>query len=115
MAQNYVVPGETITIASAGAVASGAGVLNGSLFGVALNATTGAGQELTLALTGVWDLPKAGSQAWTVGALIYWDAGNSRCTTVASTHKLIGTAFAAVNDAAGSTTGRVRLNGGAVN
>jgi predicted RecA/RadA family phage recombinase len=56
-------------------------------------------------------LTKAGSQAWTVGALVYWDDTNKRCTTVATGNLLIGAAIAAVDNAAGSTTGRVRLNG----
>lgn len=115
MAKNaQLANGETLTITSGGAIAAGAGVLSGSLFGVALNAASGAGQSVTIALTGVFAIPKAPSQAWTIGAPVYWDAGNSRATTVASTHKMIGAAYAAVDDAAGSTTGVVRLNGGAV-
>ena len=55
----------------------------------------------------MFELTKIGAQAWTVGALVYWDDTNKRCTTVATANLLIGVAAAAV---AGNTTGRVRLN-----
>lgn len=111
--KNYVAPGNRLVITAAADVPSGGGVLVGSLFGVAEGAIPN-GETGVILLEGIFDLPKVGSQAWTVGALVYWDAGNARCTTVASTHKLIGTAAAAVGSAAGATTGRVRLNGAGV-
>jgi hypothetical protein len=46
--------------------------------------------------------------ARTVGALVFWDDTNKRCTTVATANVLIGVA-AAVAVGAGNTTGRVRL------
>jgi predicted RecA/RadA family phage recombinase len=63
------------------------------------------------AVTGVFDLTKIGSQAWTVGAKVYWDDTNKRCTTVATDNTLIGVAVEAVAGGAGDTIGRVRLNG----
>lgn len=57
----------------------------------------------------MFELTKIGSQAWTVGALVYWDDANKRCTTVATANLLIGVA-AAVEGGAGNTTGLVRLN-----
>ena len=59
----------------------------------------------------MFDLPKADTQAWTVGALVYWDDVNKVCTTVAGSLKLIGVATLPVANTAGLTTGRVRLNG----
>jgi predicted RecA/RadA family phage recombinase len=112
MAKNFVQPGDVLEITSAGAVVSGAAVLVGSLLGVALNSVAGAGEKVSLAVQGVFDLPKVGSQAWTVGALIYWTG--TACTTTASTNKLIGVAAAAVGSGAGETTGRVRLNGAGI-
>ena len=52
----------------------------------------------------------AGSQAWTVGAKVYWDDTNKRCTTVATDNTLIGVAVEAVASGASDTIGRVRLN-----
>lgn len=112
--KNFVSAGNTLTITAGADIASGAGVLLGSLFGVAAGAIAN-GAEGVINLTGVYDLPKVGSQAWTVGALVYWDAANNRCTTTAGSLKLIGVAVAAVGSGAGETVGRVRLNGGAVN
>jgi len=108
--KNYVQPGATITLAAPYAVTSGEGLLVGSIFGVAAgDAVSGATVEA--ALTGVFDLTKIGSQAWTVGAKVYWDDTNKRCTTVATDNTLIGVAVEAVAGGAGDTIGRVRLNG----
>lgn len=109
--KNFVQPGEVVGIPAPATVASGAGVLVGSLFGVALT-DAASGAEVQIRVTGVVDLPKVGSQAWTVGALIYWNG--TACTNVASTNKLIGVAVAAVGGGAGETTGRVRLNGAGI-
>ena len=108
--KNFVSVGDTLTITAGADIASGAGVLVGSIFGVAAGAIAN-GADGTINLTGVYDLPKVGSQAWTVGAKVYWDAANARCTTVASGNTLIGVAVLAVGSGAGETTGRVRLNG----
>ena len=107
--KNFVQPGDTITLTAPYAVASGDGLLVGSIFGVAAG-TAALGESVETALTGVFDITKIGSQAWTVGALVYWDDANRRCTTVATANLLIGVAAAAVAGGAGNTTGRVRLN-----
>jgi predicted RecA/RadA family phage recombinase len=113
MAKNFLAPGETLTITSAGAIASGAGVLNGLFFGVALNAAAGAGETVVLATTGVFSLPKVGSQAWTVGAAVFWTG--TACTAVGgSGNVFIGNAVEAVADGAGDTIGKVRLNGAGI-
>lgn len=106
--KNYVQPGANLTLAAPYAVASGAGALIGSIFGVASTALDNAatGEFVT---EGVFDLAKVGSQAWTVGAKIYWDNTNKYCTTTASGNTLIGVAVTAVGSGAGETTGRVKL------
>ena len=109
--RTFVQPGAVITVPAPANVTSGDGVLIGSLFGVA-GYTAQSGAALDLHLEGVFDLPKVGSQGWTVGALIYWNG--TACTNVASTNKLIGVAVAAVGGGAGETTGRVRLNGAGI-
>jgi predicted RecA/RadA family phage recombinase len=108
MAKNYIQPGDVVTVAApTGGVASGAGVLVGSLFGIA--ATTAAqGAPVEIVTTGVFTLPKLSAQAWTVGARIYWDDTNKHCTTTASTHKLIGVALAVADNP--SAIGVVRLS-----
>ncbi len=86
--ENYVQPGNTITRTAPYAAASGEGLL-----------------------VGVFDLTKAGSQAWTVGSKIYWDDTNKRTTTVSTDNAAIGVATEAVASGAGDTVRRVRLNG----
>ena len=108
--KNYVQPGTTITLTAPYAVTSGDGLLVGSIFGVAAG-DAASGATVEAALTGVLDLTKVGSQAWTVGAKVYWDDTNKRCTTVATDNTLIGVAVEAVAGGAGDTIGRVRLNG----
>ncbi|WP_444668575.1 capsid cement protein [Cereibacter changlensis] len=70
-----------------------------------------AGAPVVLVTRGVFDLPKAGAQAWALGAAIYWDDTNKLCTTTASGNTLIGRAVLAVSNGAGETVGRIRLVG----
>ena len=109
--KNFIAKGESVTVAAAPYdVLAGAGCLVGTMFGVAVNdALTGA--EVVLNLPGIYELTKIGSQAWTVGARVYWDDTNKRCTTVSTSNTLIGVAVEAVGAGAGETLGKVRLNG----
>ena len=107
--KNYVQPGNAITLTAPYAVTSGDGLLVGAIFGIAAGAAA-LGEPVETALAGVFDITKVGSQAWTVGAKVYWDDTNKRCTTVATDNTLIGVAIEAVASGAGDTTGRVRLN-----
>lgn len=106
--KNYVQRGENLTLAAPYAVASGAGALVGSIFGVA-STTLANAESGEFATEGVFDLTKVGSQAWTVGAKVYWDDTAKNCTTTATSNTLIGVAVAAVGSGAGETTGRVKL------
>jgi len=108
--KNYVSAGNNITVSAPAALNSGDGVLVGSLFGVA-SSDAAAGDQVAIVVKGVFTMPKVGSQAWTVGAKVYWDSANNRCTTVATGNTLIGVATAAVAGGANDTTGTVRLNG----
>lgn len=113
MAKNFVQEGDALTIAAPAEVKSGAPVRAGVLFGVALHDAAN-GASLTIATEGVWTLPKPGSQAWTVGAAIYFDHdANPPVATTATTagNILIGVAVEAVGSGAGETVGKVRLNG----
>ena len=111
MASNFVQPGAVLTLtAPSGGVVSGGVYQIGMLLVVAL-VTAAVGEAFEGQLTGVFDVTKIGSQAWTVGALVYWDDGNSRFTTVGPGNHLAGHAVAAVGSGAGETTGRVRLDG----
>jgi predicted RecA/RadA family phage recombinase len=104
--KNYVQEGDVLTVTAPYAVASGAGVLVGSLFGVA-SATAASGAEVEIKTTGVFDLPKATGAAWTVGQRLYWDDAAKNLTGTASTNKLVAVALSA--SASGDTVGRARL------
>jgi predicted RecA/RadA family phage recombinase len=106
--KNYVNAGANLTVIAAAAVAGGAGVLTGAIFGIA-QGDAAIGEEVVVVRSGVFDLPKLEAQAWTAGAKVYWDSGNGWCTTVASGNTLIGAA--AVAAANPSTVGRVLLDG----
>lgn len=113
--KNFVYSGAVVGLPAPYDLLSGQGFLAGALFGVAsMDALSGTIVEARL--EGVFDLPKADAQAWTVGQAIYWDATNKVCTNTANTgaNKLIGAATLAVANTAGLTTGRVRLNGNTV-
>lgn len=106
--KNYVQPGLTLTLVAPYAVVSGAGLLVGSIFGVATGAAA-SGAPVEAQLRGVCDLAKATGAAWTQGARIYWDDAAKNCTTnaAAGANKLIGVAAQA--QASGDATGRVLL------
>ena len=107
--KNYVQPGNTITLTAPYDVASGDGLLVGSIFGVATGAAVD-GDPIETALVGVFDLKKVGSQAWAVGDKIYWDNTAKETTKTATSNTLVGVAIEAVGSGAGETIGRVRLN-----
>lgn len=108
--KNYIAAGDTLTITAGADIASGDVVVAGAAIGVATGDIAN-GAVGTIKLTGVFDVTKAASQAWTVGAAVYWDAGNAEATTVAEDNALLGIAVLAVGSGAEETTGRVRLNG----
>jgi predicted RecA/RadA family phage recombinase len=106
MATNHIQPGNTLTLAAPYDVVSGAGLLVGTIFGVAqYDALSGVDVEADT--VGVWELPKTSAQAWTVGALIYWDNSAKVCTTTSTSNTLIGAAVAAAANP--SATGKVWL------
>lgn len=109
--RNFIKPGETITLtAPSGGVVAGTGYKIGDLFVVAVNSVA-ATLPFEGQVTGVFELPKLEAQAWTEGALVYWDDSNDEATTVATGNLLIGVAAAVADNP--STTGEVRLNGAA--
>ena len=104
--KNYVQPGKTVTMTAAATIVAGAGVLFGSLFGVACG-DAALGEDVEIMTRGVFDITKTSAQAWTAGDKVYWDNGNEECTTVAAGNVLIGVALAdAVNP---TSTGRVLM------
>lgn len=105
--KTYIQPGDVVTVAAPADVASGAGVLVGSLFGVAaFDALSGA--EVEVKTTGVFEFPKTSALAISVGDLIYWD-NTAKVVNKTNTNKAVGVAVSAAANP--SATVLVRLNG----
>lgn len=105
----FIHDGDNIDHTPGSNVAAGDVVVQGELVGVA-KVSISANKLGALAVTGVYDFPKASgaSTAITAGANCYWNAGAQQATTTASGNKLIGKCVKAAADA--DTAVRVRLS-----
>lgn len=103
--KNYIQPGHAVTLTAPYDVASGDGLLVGSLFGVA-SANAEQGNPVEARLTGVFELKATGT--WSVGDKAYWDSAKKLATKTAASNTLIGVAVA---DSTGNAA-QIRLNGG---
>lgn len=108
--KNKISSGDTFDLPLTAAVASGEGVLTGKLFGVAKTAGT-VGDMVSFDARGAFTLPAEGAasgQALAIGAEVYWDVTNKRCTVTAASNTLIGHAVAAKATTATEVTVRIR-------
>jgi predicted RecA/RadA family phage recombinase len=110
--KNFIQEGHTLDIVSGGALNAGALYLSGGIVGVVQAGVTGSGQNTTVATRGVFTMAKATGQVWAAGTPLYWDAGNSRFTSVFA-EGLLGGFFAAGAAASAATTGPVAIGFGA--
>lgn len=104
--KNFIQAGDTMVVVAAAAVASGGVVVANDTAGVAVNAAA-LGEEVVVALEGVYTLPKLASGAIGQGAKVYWDATPGEVTTTDTGNTYLGTAHAAAAD--GATSINVRL------
>ena len=100
--------GDSVTLTAPYTVVAGAGALITGIFGVAQDDITNAASGVFVT-EGVFDLACLSTDTPAVGALIYWDDTNKRCTTTSTANTKIGAATTA--KVTGATTVRVRLNG----
>ncbi len=105
--RNFIQPGDTLDVVAPANVVSGQLVVIGNLSGVATT-TALAGTTFAFKTTGVFEMVKVTTEAWTVGTKIYWDAANLVATIVAGTNTLIGRA--SEPNANPSSVGRVLLS-----
>ncbi|MBF0602144.1 MAG: DUF2190 family protein [Nitrospirae bacterium] len=105
--KNWIQSGDTVSVVAPADVASGNGVIVGSLFGLAVSDAV-SGDDVEIVTVGVADITKAAG-AITQGAKVYWDNTAKNVTTTVGTNTLIGCAVMAA--ANGDATVRVRLNG----
>lgn len=93
-----------------GGVTKGVPVLIGSLV-VVPTVTALVGEKFSGLVRGVVSYTKTGSQAWTEGQKIYWDADPGCFSSSSGGNTLCGVAVVATGSGAGETTGVVRLDG----
>ncbi len=107
----YVHDGSSIDYTPGADVAAGDVVVQGDLVGIA-KSPIAASALGALAVTGVFDFPKAtgGGTAVSAGATVYWDVADSEAKTddESGANKLIGKTVKAAADA--DATVRVRLS-----
>ena len=106
--KNYISEGDVLTLTAPADVASGAGALVGSIFGVAA-ATYASGATGEFKTKGVFELPKTSALAISVGDKVYWDNTAKEVNKTASGNTLVGVAVSAAANP--SSTVNVRLNG----
>jgi len=106
--KNYVQKGENLTLAAPYAVASGAGVKIGLIYGVAAGAAAN-GATVDVVTEGVFTLPKVSTDVFAVGAAVYWDDTAKLITSTTSGNTKVGVAVTAAANPSGTVN--VRLNG----
>ena len=107
--KNYIQHGDIISVtAPTNGIASGEGLIIGSLFGIALHASV-EGDALEIATIGIYQLPKASAAVLTVGARVAWDNTSKQVNTPGTGRFPIGAATEAVGN--GITSVTVRLDG----
>lgn len=117
----YLGDGSRIEYTPGSAVSAGDVIEVGKFCGVATN-DIGAGVKDSLAVYGVFDLPREGSTAFLIGADVYWDAdatseagdatGACVSTSAAGANNYIGKSIAAAADSASVLNVRVALTNG---
>ncbi|MGY6634222.1 MAG: DUF2190 family protein [Alkalilacustris sp.] len=107
--KTYIQNGHVITVPTpAGGIASGEGLIVGSIFGIAAYSAA-EGDPLELATTGVYKLPKASAAVLTVGARVAWDNTARQVHTPGAGRFPIGIAAEAAGNGIPSVA--VRLDG----
>jgi predicted RecA/RadA family phage recombinase len=105
----YKQEGSVIDYTPGSDVAAGAIVVQVNLVGQVVT-DIAANTKGALRIEGVITAPKLSTDVAAIGTVLYWDAGNSRCTTTASTHKIIGKAVSVAGS--GATSVDVKLTPG---
>ena len=107
----YVHHGDAVDYVPSGALESGEIIVQGYLVGIARHAAK-AGEVTSLAVTGVFDLPKAtgAGTAIAAGVDVYWDEADeeAKADDESGANRKLGRTVAAAAD--GDTTVRVRLS-----
>lgn len=106
--KNFQQKGDVVTLIAPAILASGVGVLVGSLFGITTNAAA-SGAEVEVLREGVFTVAKNSAEAWAVGDKVYWDDTAKVFTITNTADALVGVAYAVAANP--SATGTVLLDG----
>lgn len=108
--QNYVQPGDILTVAAPAAVVAGALVAVGKIIGVAVTSVA-IGADVAIVVEGVVEVAKVAADNVAAGDALYYVAATNNLTNVAGTGSkpLAGVAVKAA--AAATTTVRAKLCG----
>lgn len=108
--KNYLMDGNHVTVAAPADVTSGAGVLKGATFGIALHDAL-SGEDVTIVRRGVVEHAKStgASTGGAQGAKAYWDNTAKKFTAVSTSNTLVGSFAATCAD--GDATCQVILDG----
>lgn len=107
--QNYIAPGDVLTVVPAAAIVSGQGLKVGSILGVAAG-NAAISEPVSVIIEGVFTLPKrtnASTAAMPQGSAVYWDDTAKVIDNTSNTGINILAGYAYV--AAGSTAGTVQV------
>lgn len=107
--KTFIQPGNIITVvAPVGGIAAGQGLLIGGLFGIATSSAL-QGDDVEIAVTGVFDMSKALTAVIAQGDQVAWDDTAKEIVLPGVGFYPVGIATTAVGS--GSTTVSVRLDG----
>ena len=108
--QNYIAPGDVLTVVATAPTVSGAAVLVGDLLGVPTTSGN-TGDTVSVIVEGVFSIKKKAATAVAQGVKLYWDAANNQIdiTDNAAANKWVGWAYSPAT--AASSVVSVRLMG----
>ena len=106
--KTFIQDGNIITVTAATNIASGGGVLIGSIFGIAA-ADAVTGDEVEIATKGVYELPKLSTAVIAQGDRVAWNSSTGKIVAPATGMAPIGVATEAAGN--GTATIKVRLDG----
>jgi len=107
--KTFIQPGNIITVvAPVGGIAASQGLLIGGLFGI-VTSSAQQGDDVEIAVTGVYDMPKASATVIAQGDQVAWDATAKEIVLPGVGFYPIGVATKAAGN--GMTTVSVRLDG----
>lgn len=106
--RNFIQTGNVLTVTAPAAVASGAGVKVGFLFGIAAT-DAASGADVEIAVEGVYELSKVTTDAFAVGDRAYWNDTSKLVTSTASGNTLIGQAVTVAGNPSASVAVRLSI------